>query len=586
MLNSLRAIKWLAGEVLLILLFAFTVNNYLGHPERTISADGIGYYDYLPSVFIHHDFFRKDLNTHDHPECYARLQQFPEGMYNDFDGKLVNKYPVGTALLEAPFFLYTWSTTTLDGSNEDGYQHSFQMAVYAAALFFLFLGLLFFRKLLQTYHVPWWGVLLGQILLVFSTNLFYYTGVDSGYSHVYSFFAVTAFLYVARRYFETRHLRFFLCSCALFGLIFLLRPVNILVVCALPLIAGSFASFKAGITHLFKNYKGFLLGLALLTALVSFQFWVIYAQSGSFLLYTYKGEGFQFLHPELYNILFSYRKGLFVYTPVLFLSLLSLIYWIVKKDYFFALSWLCFFAVLTYVLSSWWSWFYGCSFGQRPFIEFYALLILPLVLWISRLQWRTLYLSPFLAGVIYLNLVQSFQYRYEILDWLNMNEAKYWKVFLKTDRHLQGLFFAEPTPYDQYEWVHAVQFSDTLLPPKSYKEIAKLYSDQLPRFNEIGLIRVSFEHDFPAADNSRTLVEVRDSITGSPARLWMEKHLVHYAKKSFDQWQSGWYEYRYDPVEDSAIYRVLVVMATEERPVHVKNLRLDFFALRPSSQQE
>ena len=37
-----------------MLLYAF--NNHIGNDSETIKADGVGYYDYLPSIFIHNDF--------------------------------------------------------------------------------------------------------------------------------------------------------------------------------------------------------------------------------------------------------------------------------------------------------------------------------------------------------------------------------------------------------------------------------------------------------------------------------------------------------------------------------------------------
>src|SRR3972149_6597095 len=49
-------------EFLFISLYIFILNVYIGKQETTINADGIGYYDYLPSLFIH-----KDMNRHHVP---------------------------------------------------------------------------------------------------------------------------------------------------------------------------------------------------------------------------------------------------------------------------------------------------------------------------------------------------------------------------------------------------------------------------------------------------------------------------------------------------------------------------------------
>jgi len=38
------------NELLVIFLFIFLINNYLGNTDETIKADAAGYYDYLPSL--------------------------------------------------------------------------------------------------------------------------------------------------------------------------------------------------------------------------------------------------------------------------------------------------------------------------------------------------------------------------------------------------------------------------------------------------------------------------------------------------------------------------------------------------------
>jgi hypothetical protein len=55
MLNKL---KFIFGELLVIVLFLTSINNFIGNVDFTIQADGIGYYDYLPATFIYHDLNR------------------------------------------------------------------------------------------------------------------------------------------------------------------------------------------------------------------------------------------------------------------------------------------------------------------------------------------------------------------------------------------------------------------------------------------------------------------------------------------------------------------------------------------------
>ena len=70
--------------------------------------------------------------------------------------------------------------------------------VDVAAWFYMLLGLWIMSKVLAVYFKPVivWGAL-GCFLL--GTNLWYYYAVESGMSHIYSFFLVAALLRITQR---------------------------------------------------------------------------------------------------------------------------------------------------------------------------------------------------------------------------------------------------------------------------------------------------------------------------------------------------------------------------------------------------
>lgn len=57
-----------------------------------VYSDGFGYFLYLPAFFIYHDFSFSFIEGLEHP-------------FVQVVGWLVNKYAVGTAVMESPFFL-------------------------------------------------------------------------------------------------------------------------------------------------------------------------------------------------------------------------------------------------------------------------------------------------------------------------------------------------------------------------------------------------------------------------------------------------------------------------------------------------
>ena len=104
------------------------------------------------------------------------------------------------------------------------------------------------------------------------------------------------------------------------------------------------------------------------------------------------------------------------------------------------LSVILFLGILVYIVSSWYMWYYGMSFGFRPLIDFFPVFAVLLALGFNLFKSKTAkYVLVFLCiGCIYVNQVQAYQYRHYILHWSVMSKEKYWKVFLKTDDKWKG----------------------------------------------------------------------------------------------------------------------------------------------------
>ncbi|HYG16335.1 MAG TPA: hypothetical protein VEC12_11325, partial [Bacteroidia bacterium] len=87
-----------------------------------------------------------------------------------------------------------------------------------------------------------------------------------------------------------------------------------------------------------------------------------------------------------------------------------------------------------YVVYSWWTWWYGGSFGSRPMVDIYPVLSLPMA---ASLAWvykkRAVFAGALVAGAffIYLNGFQTWQYKKTLIHWDSMTKEAYWAVFLK-----------------------------------------------------------------------------------------------------------------------------------------------------------
>ncbi len=403
------------------------------YKNSVLEADAKGYYAYLPAVFIYHDlnfgFFNQIENkTYYNPNLYYEYLR-------ECNNKTIDKYFVGTAVCLMPFFLVGHAITLISGLPADGYSYYYTMMVHLGALFYFLLALFGLRRLLRSFHINEKTIAIVLIAIVFGTNLFYYVITEFGMSHLYSFTTITWFSVTVRKYFSGYENKFLIYSALLLGIITLIRPVNLLIVLAIPFLAGSFDQLQSGFkSFINKKWPVFLSILGFLFV-VSIQLIIYKISTGSFFIYSYKEEGFNFLNPEITNFLFSYRKGMFVYTPLLFLSLAGFIY-IFRSSRFQFFTLLGFLSILVYVFSSWFMWFYGGSFSQRVMIEFYsffAILLATAIQEIVNSNFKKVFLG-LIVLVIIVCQIQTYQYRRMQIHWSDMNKEKYWEVFMRIDK--------------------------------------------------------------------------------------------------------------------------------------------------------
>jgi hypothetical protein len=397
--------------------------------KYTISSDGKGYYAYLPAIFIYNDL---NIGFFDSIEATYYDAHTKYDFRTNYKGKTIDKYFSGVAVMQLPFFLAGHAATKITGGKADGYSKLYVIFMCLGAIFYLILGLVFLRKYLLAHGATQAQAAFLIAVIYFGTNLFYYAVVEPMMSHVYSFALVSLFLYYGKKWISSENARDALKLCILLGMIILVRPVNFLVVGWLFFEAGGVRTLAQKTTRFLRRVPVALLACFLLFAPLAIQLILYKIETGEFFVDAYGPEGFNFLRPEAGNFLFSYKKGLFVYLPLTFVALFGFVpLW--KKDRTRAICGMLFIAMLIYVLSSWWMWYYGGSFGTRVIVEYlpvFALLLLFLLNSIRKNALRTAMIVLLSVLVLHCQL-ETFQYRYFLIHWSEMNQETYWDVFLK-----------------------------------------------------------------------------------------------------------------------------------------------------------
>lgn len=424
-------------SIVFIMLIMTIVTSNLNWGKDTwvgiVESDGKGYYAYLPAIFIYNDlnfgFFDEIENG----------RYYNENLFYDYRssayGKVINKYYCGTALAELPFFLLAHSSAKLLGFNADGYSKIYPVFISIAALFYLMIGLIYLNSLLRLFNISDVNRSLVLFVAIFGTNLFYYVVGEAGMSHIYSFAFISMFLYYSKQYFSSFQKKNIFILAFILGIVVLIRPINGLIVFILPAIAGNYNALKKGFILLMKSRALLAISILVTIGIISIQLVIYKLSTGYFFIDSYIEEGFNFLSPHIYDILFSYRKGLFLYTPIFLVSLTGG-YFLWKSSKFEFYSFFGFLILITYVFSSWWMWYYGGSFSSRVYVEYIPLFMILLGISLERIKLKLLknfYVSLVLLLVIVCQ-IQTFQYRYFHIHWSEMTKEKYWDVFMRVDK--------------------------------------------------------------------------------------------------------------------------------------------------------
>lgn len=419
----------IAGLALVITMLDFNHHKW-ERQGQVIQWDVISYYAYLPAVFIYHDI---DLKYRaENLEKFANLVwPLPTPT-----GKNAIVTSMGMSYLYAPFFFIAHGVAKITPYETDGYSVPYRFALVFSALFYLILGLVFLRKLLLNYFTePVTALVL--ITVVLGTNLLYYSVYEAPMSHAYSFSLIAIFLNLAWRFFRLPRTGTAMLIGFTGGLIALIRPTNIIVLLVLLLWdVRSWKGFVHRITFFLRRFDLVIIMMLLFVAVWVPQFLYWYHVSGKYLYFSYGAAGGRFFwnHPQFWNILVSYKKGWLVYTPVMLFALAGL-FWSGHKRPAFLLPVLVYLIINLYILASWWSWWFGGSYGNRAFIESYALLSLPLGAMIQKILSLK---KPFrygLTGLLFIlilyNDFQIRQYNHGALHYWWMNREAYWENFLR-----------------------------------------------------------------------------------------------------------------------------------------------------------
>jgi hypothetical protein len=177
-------------------------------------------------------------------------------------------------------------------------------------------------------------------------------------------------------------------------------------------------------------------GVLACVALPQLVYWKVNTGTWLYDSYANPAEGLDLLTPHTLDVLFSFRKGWYIYTPIMLLATLGVFPLRTAWPAAFR-SVLIFFLLNLYLVSSWTCWWYADSFSSRALVGSYAVMALPLA---ALVQWagartprKQLVFALFVLLTAW-NLFQYWQFTVGIIDPQRMTRAAYLASLFRVNR--------------------------------------------------------------------------------------------------------------------------------------------------------
>ncbi len=412
------------------------------HDEKVISFDVHSYYGYLPAKFIFDDLkVEKSDYKYAEGQYWFWLKQYDSGK------KAFDK-TYGLSIMYAPFFAVAHQVANSFDYPLTGFSEPYQFFLLLSALFYFFIGLLYLRKLLLHYNFSEREIAITLLIVGLGTNLFCYASQSAPLPEVYLFALSALFAYATAKWHMNRKLK---------SIIIISATLSLMILIHLPLMLFALYFILYDVKKITdvgaKKIPLYTLMIFVVLFVSSwipqFNYWKM--SLGSYLGASDNYEHYYFLKPMFWNGLFGFKKGWFIYTPLMLLIFPG-IYFMIKRVPELKWSVIIVALVYVYITLSWWNWWYGGSFGQKSMVPLYSMLAIPIACIVSKVftkQKRYRYsLAIIVTFFIVLNVFQTYQFEFGSLHSDAMNSKVYFKQFGRLDKIEK---FEEQLSYPNYD---------------------------------------------------------------------------------------------------------------------------------------
>jgi hypothetical protein len=367
--------NWTREPALLILILIFLLLFPALFRPILHGADTVGYYAWIRSAAIDRTLDVKNTFYHYSNEFGERRRERDINRKTE-SGYTYNQWAAGSSILWAPGFLIAHAAVKTAGAfgaamPADGFSWPYPLAASLSTALFGLIALCMIYSIARrlTGRFP---AGLSVIVVWLATPMVFYMYSHPLMSHVNDAFGNALFVYVWWKTRDSYSMKAGLVRGLAAGLATWIRTQDAVLIVILGL--ETFADLLIAFRNKGSIKPAFFRGLATLGGyLMLFVplliFWrVIF---GSWLMNTYsvtQGSGsLDWRGLNVFRVLFSSNRGLFIWAPITLPSLIGL-RWLFKENARLAMMLTCMFAAQLYIVSSWYGWSGNIAFGPRIWV--------------------------------------------------------------------------------------------------------------------------------------------------------------------------------------------------------------------------
>ncbi len=411
---------------IVLLVFRIQSTDYkINTSLRITTWDALGYYMYLPGIFIYHDVTQLDwfLNI-DREYGLSGGQMYQVRKHKN--GNYVFKYLCGVAIMQSPFFLSGHWIAKHTEFKADGFSAPYQYAVAVSVLFYCMLSLFLLRRILLYYFSDITSALT-LLFIALATNFIHYVAVDSGLSHGFIFPLYVFVLYTTIKWHENPSIKWASLTGLIIGLATISRPTEAIML-FIPLLWNTHtkeqSKIKWALVKKYKRHIYYTILFGFIGVLPQLIYWKI--ATGSFVFDV--GSKWDFLTPHL-RVLFGWEKGWFIYTPITVFFIAGFFF---MGKFPFKKSVITFCLLNVYIIIAWHKWRYGGSYSCRALMQSYPVFALSMACFIHYIRlkkWRFLFYALGFY-LVFVNCFQTLQVSRKIIHYDHMNRKYYGRIYL------------------------------------------------------------------------------------------------------------------------------------------------------------